>query len=393
MELSNYNILISDFPKKDYTLAYNLLSKEYICLRSKLFNELDINNKYITSLLEKGFLVDSENKDLENAMKLFMEKQLDSTLRLTVLLTRKCNCSCIYCYQDAYKQATLGIEEIDRIIDFADKYMKENNLSNLEVVYFGGEPLLKKELITYSSKIWHEKFGNKFKFSIITNGTLLKEKDVAEWKIYNLKSIKITLDGVEETHNKRRSYKSGMGSFEDITGNIAKVQNLVEIIINIVLDENNAFDAQRLVYWLKNKRFNVSICLNLTRIEGHKESLKAMEALVRLARHIKVNNIYQYSSIGNPDGGVCSYKKKHNFSIDSNLNFYSCNSQVDKSDKSVGDINSLTFYKKMNLTQEKCEKCKFLPVCFYGCQSGNSCKREYYERTIPELVKIYSGLD
>lgn len=393
MQLSKYNILIEDFPKLSFTLAYNLITKQYICLKSKLYSQLNEKNEYLFSLIEKGFVVENEEQEDQNVTNLIIEKCNENTLRLTVLLTRNCNCSCVYCYQDSSKKRDLTANEMDEIYHFANRYMSENFLKNLEVIYFGGEPLLQKDLITSSSKKWYKRYKENFEFSIITNGTLLSKDDVIVWKNHNLRSLKITLDGVPQIHNSRRKYKSGKGTFDDIVCNIKKIHNLVEVIINIVLDSENSISAYQLIDWIKSSKLNVSTCINLTRVEGKNISLVDSKELVRLARYIKKQAIYQYSSIGNPDGEICSYKKEHSFTIDSDLSFYSCNSEVDKSHRKLDDTLKKNIIYKTKQINGRCRICKYLPICFGGCLSEKQCKKSYYENTIPELVKIYSGLN
>ncbi|MGB8450995.1 MAG: radical SAM protein [Anaerocolumna sp.] len=392
MRLSNYNILVHDYPQKDYTLVYNLLSKKYICLKTELFYQYD-NNKFLNKLVEEGFLVGSSEYEFSKVMNYFNKEFSGETLRLTVVLTRQCNCSCIYCYQDHLcKNSSMNQEIIDHLISFTEKYMEENKLSDLEVVFFGGEPLLKKDLITYASKKWHGKLADHYKFAIITNGTLIEKDDVIQWNKYNLNSLKITLDGIQEIHDKRRHYKSGKGSFNDIINNIKTVHKIANIVINIVLDESNFPEIYSLIDLIKELQLKLSICINLTRVHGKEITEKESGYLIDLASYIKKRNIYQYSSIGNPDGEICPYKKKHSFSIDTNLKIFMCNAFIDDHDYSIGNIDDYYTKEIIDVNEPMCLKCKYLPVCYSGCKYDNHCKKEYFKSTIPELVKIYSGL-
>lgn len=124
--------------------------------------------------------------------------------QLTVILTEKCNLSCVYCYEKNDRLITISFE---KAISFL-----ENNLNAIDeynhviIDFFGGEPFLEFELI---KKIYeylkNKKYRKTFQFFATTNGTLVHGQ-IQEW-LRNHKqdfSIGLSLDGDKESHDKNR---------------------------------------------------------------------------------------------------------------------------------------------------------------------------------------------
>ena len=99
-------------------------------------------------------------------------------------------------------------------------YLMENsgNRRNLEVDFFGGEPLMNfdvvKDLVRYGRK--REKdTGKHFRFTLTTNGVLMTD-EVMEFLDKNMDNVVLSIDGKKENHDRLRYYASGKGSFDDI---------------------------------------------------------------------------------------------------------------------------------------------------------------------------------
>ena len=112
-----------------------------------------------------------------------------------------------------------------RALDF----LIENSGSrhNLEVDFFGGEPLMNfdvvKQLVAYAREI--EKTHNKhFRFTLTTNGVLIDD-DVIDFANREMSNVVLSLDGRKEVHDRYRVDYAGNGSWEKI---VPKFQKLVE---------------------------------------------------------------------------------------------------------------------------------------------------------------------
>lgn len=140
-----------------------------------------------------------------------------------------CNLNCSYCFasQGKYhgKRAIMSLEVGKRAIDF----LVENSGTrrNLEVDFFGGEPLMNfgmiKELVKYARSI--EKEHNKnFRFTLTTNGVLIDD-EVIEFSNREMSNVVLSLDGRREIHDRFRVDYQGNGSFDLI---VPKFQKFVK---------------------------------------------------------------------------------------------------------------------------------------------------------------------
>ena len=179
--------------------------------------------------------------ELKNAGKLFApdtfkpmagklkEKTAGVVKALCLHIAHTCNLNCAYCFASQGKyhgeRAVMSFEVGKRALDF----LIENSGSrrNLEVDFFGGEPLMNfevvKQLVAYARSI--EKEHNKnFRFTLTTNG-LLVDDDVIEWANRECANVVLSLDGRKEIHDAYRVDYAGNGSWDRI---VPKFQKFVE---------------------------------------------------------------------------------------------------------------------------------------------------------------------
>ena len=148
---------------------------------------------------------------------------------LCLHIAHTCNLNCSYCFasQGHYhgERAVMSYEVGKRALDF----LVENSGTrrNLEVDFFGGEPLLNfqvvKDLVKYARSIEKEK-GKNFRFTLTTNGVLIDD-DVIDFSNKEMSNVVLSLDGRKEIHDRFRVDYAGKGSFDKI---VPKFQKLVE---------------------------------------------------------------------------------------------------------------------------------------------------------------------
>lgn len=143
---------------------------------------------------------------------------MNSSFRITVILTEKCNLACKYCYVCDDESETITSEIIDAIIIRAEE--KINQGSSVCLDLFGGEPLLvwdkTKEILLKLNRL-SVKYPEKVRVTIFTNGTLLTEEILNFTKDLHIHvGYNFSLDGCEVTHNTCRIYKDGSGSYKDV---------------------------------------------------------------------------------------------------------------------------------------------------------------------------------
>jgi uncharacterized protein len=146
-------------------------------------------------------------------------------LTLFLFMTNKCNFKCKYCIQDDNKHVqTIQDLDVDKVISFLNLLLKHElstKFDELRIVFFGGEPLLKKNEILYLLNYYE---NSKFEFHIITNLSLIM-KDIDKFYPF-IKNKRLIIcasyDGFA-LHNYNRPYITGENSGNDIRNIIVEL--------------------------------------------------------------------------------------------------------------------------------------------------------------------------
>lgn len=272
-----------------------------------------------------------------------------SKLHLIILPTERCNFRCTYCYEDfAIGKMKKPIQ--DAIVNFSKKRISD--LKNFQLDWFGGEPLLAKNVIYYiMSEVLasvNERGNINFNSEITTNAYLL-DIDTFE-KLINLKvtNYQITLDGTLKFHNQTRIKADGSGTFKKIWNNLIKIKNSshnFHITLRVHITNKNVLDIQELLNQINesfgdDSRFSVF--------------LKPVEALGSindetfnfLPNNKKLNTISLLNSLLNkslqspPSTGnyVCYASKGNSFVIRSNGSINKCTVALNDERNDIGKI-------------------------------------------------------
>ena len=187
---------------------------------------------------EGGSLMDTDRKEavseilsLKNSGMLFSEDVYEAAVdkfmeRETVVkamclhIAHACNLGCKYCFAGkgeycgpaALMSYQVGKDALDYLVKHS------GNRHNLEVDFFGGEPLMNwdvvKDLVAYGRSI--EKEHNKcFRFTLTTNGTLLND-DILEFANKEMSNLVLSIDGRKEVHDNMRPFRDGRSSYDEI---------------------------------------------------------------------------------------------------------------------------------------------------------------------------------
>ena len=148
---------------------------------------------------------------------------------LCLHVAHTCNLNCAYCFasQGHYHgdRAIMSLETGKRALEF----LIENSpgRTNLEVDFFGGEPLMNfdmiKELVAYA-RVREKQCGKNFRFTLTTNGVLVDD-DVIDFANREMSNVVLSLDGRKEVHDRYRVDYAGNGSWEKI---VPKFRRFVE---------------------------------------------------------------------------------------------------------------------------------------------------------------------
>lgn len=216
------------FDDISYDIVEDAYDKEfsYITEKYKQYSKQDLKESY------------DELMDLKNNSQLFVEGDYiddlsildeDVIKAMCLHVSHDCNLRCTYCFAsqgDFGGDRELMSEEVGKkALDFLLE--KSGKRKNLEVDFFGGEPLMNfevvKKLVEYGNA-QAEKKGKYFRFTITTNGLALND-DIINYINENMHNVVLSLDGRREINDKNRPLINGKGSYEYI---VPKFQKLIE---------------------------------------------------------------------------------------------------------------------------------------------------------------------
>jgi len=148
------------------------------------------------------------------------ERSGDVVKALCLHVAHTCNLNCSYCFASQGKyhgdRALMSFKVGKRALDYLVEH--SGTRRNLEVDFFGGEPLMNwdvvRQLVEYARSIEKEK-GKNFRFTLTTNGMLIDD-EVIEFSNREMSNVVLSLDGRKEIHDRLRVDYAGNGSYDRI---------------------------------------------------------------------------------------------------------------------------------------------------------------------------------
>jgi len=427
LKVSRYN----HFFKADdeYILAYNALSnsfarvkgEEYEIIKSILKDpngfsfDSEEKNKLKDDLLSGSFLIGEELDEIEFLkMRNRVGRFSTDFFGLTVAPTLECNFKCEYCFEKV-KRESMTKEVEEAIIKMVEE--KIATARGFSVTWFGGEPLLRMDVIERLSRAFKKLCeANKVAFSpqsIITNGYLLTGENARRLKDLNITKAQITIDGPPELHDKRRKLKNGKSTFARIIENIRESKDIMSIVVRVNVDEDNYNHLDRLYNLFDENGFTGKVPLYLGRVVSSTNACADVSSrcfsikdfsnivLASIKKDFKVKPYTQYPNLTH--FGVCGADKYNSYVVTPAGILFKCwNETSFDEEKSVGNllnkkmepihIRNLTRYLNWDpFSIKKCVNCKFLPICGGGCpyfslNSMDSCTTWKYH--LKEMLKL-----
>lgn len=221
-------------------LVYDMVSMYKESTKEEIIDK--ITDKY-NDLYSKEDILDSYSdiEELESSGQLFTEDVykdviIDFKKRKTVVkalclhIAHDCNLACKYCFADEGEyhgqvRELMSLEVGKKAIDFLIE--NSGNRVNLEVDFFGGEPLMNfdvvKEIVAYG-RSKEKEYNKNFRFTLTTNGLLIND-DVIDFCNKEISNVVLSLDGRKCIHDEMRPTRNGKGSYDVI---IPKFKEFVE---------------------------------------------------------------------------------------------------------------------------------------------------------------------
>ena len=213
MKPSRYNLIFDHNGKK---LAFNTSSCALAEVDKSFLNvlnhskDLDFYNdsELIKNMKEGSYIIEDDCDELDQLKMLnYIGKFNSKDLSLVIAPTLNCNFACPYCFENSQK-GFINKDVQKALFDWVEKSAK--NKSNINISWYGGEPLLAKDIIFKMSNKFLDickKQGVDYNAYIITNGYLADDVTVEAMAKAKITYAQVTIDGPEDVHNSRRKLK------------------------------------------------------------------------------------------------------------------------------------------------------------------------------------------
>ena len=244
-KLNGYNIVLDTCSGSIHVVdevAYDLIAgyksmpeEELVAQTMERYGHMEgVNEEEIRACLEDIRTLEAQGKlfsedHFAQLAGQFKEKDQQVIKAMCLHVAHTCNLNCSYCFASQGKyhgeRALMSYEVGKQAFDFLIAH--SGSRRNLEVDFFGGEPLMNwdvvKQLVAYARE--QEKLHNKhFRFTLTTNGMLVDE-DVIDFCNREMHNVVLSLDGRKEIHDRLRVDYAGKGSYDRI---VPKFQEFVK---------------------------------------------------------------------------------------------------------------------------------------------------------------------
>ncbi len=421
MDLSRYlRVYPAQNPRN--VILYSTKNAAIVELPRKIADKLpdvDLSEEDGKTLRQAGFLVKDAEKEKRQILTYIDElNSLNNSLSIKLVMNLDCNLACRYCFEGKRKGSHYMTKKTaDDFIGFVKKTIRRRkDIKEILITYYGGEPLLSRELIISISerlKSFADDKGLRLNIFFTTNGTLLTKETVKRLKPLGLKEALVTLDGPSDIHNSFRPFKAGSGSFNVILRNIRDVQNGIAIALNgnFVRDNYRRFPA--LLDHLKDEGIDISRMPSVqfspvvTESEDfgpgfHEGCASISEPWFPVASlWLREEILKRRGRQSRTEPGLCMMEYENNLLVNYDGGIYKCPGLIGRKDYVIGDIwrgteDYLVSHNLDNWKNDECLGCVYLPLCFGGCRymklvrdgnmDGIDCKKSYFDATLEAFV-------
>ena len=317
-------------------------------------------------------------------------------------LTEKCNLNCTYCYEKK-GNTDISFENIKNLIEYEIKQPSKSTI----IYFYGGEPLLKKDLIKQTISYINSNNNNTdFHYGITTNGTLLNDEFIKFMKENNFTTIAYSIDGNKETHNLNRKTVDYKETFNIVEKNAKKLlHNFDEVTAMPVVTKNNLSNLSKNIEYLIDLGFKY-INIQFDYLQNWQDSdLPEIKNQYNKVAEIYSKKILQECDIEIPliDNKIKSYIMDDydcneicqlgvkTINVGTDGNFYPCMQFVNNQDFIIGNCKTgINIGARTNLIKNSkkenriCKNCSIKKRCKHTC----SCKNYILTGNINELSPV-----
>lgn len=418
-ELSRFTVNADGLQERVF--LFNTLTRACILVGRETWDRLchgmSLSEDIERGLSSMGFIV-SPGFDEMKLFQYWLNRYRYNTevMDFTILTTYACNLRCTYCYEGEGAKTSAGasgmsLQTADQLSEWFEAIVRGNHPKTVEVGWFGGEPLMNKQVIEYLSPLLSRacsKHGAQFIQGIVTNGTLVDERTALMLKDLGIASAQVTLDG-PQCHDQRRITKTGGPTFHRTVQSIQLlVSHGFRTVVNITLDMQNEEDIYNLIDFLDGEGLKDRIAVNVGEVfpsRGNRTYYSRYCHPSSYDQYVSYNSIAEYArgkGFRMPDGmgkSLCPRESEAAYIIDPLGDVYKCISSVGQPEFRIGSVTDdlLGLYRRSSQltaldvwsSSDDCKSCAFLPLCRGGCRHHSLvlngdlaspwCRKDVYE--------------
>ncbi|RMF93996.1 MAG: SPASM domain-containing protein [Candidatus Schekmanbacteria bacterium] len=377
------------------------LSNEKIVqiLTDRIRNEgVDFFNEMETFLQEEMNLPKKTSKILsQKILEEFKEKAFPPVTRIEMFITENCPLRCDYCFVEGKNDfKRMSKETARKAVDFLIHQSAEKK--DLNIIFFGGEPLLEfelmKEVIKYAN-CKAESAGKRITYDLTTNGVLIREEHLVFFQREGIKFL-LSIDGDSETHNKHRKTAHGKGSYGTIIDKFPMMKKYQPWMgAKMTVHPDTAHKLLHNVRHLAEIGFNQFIIGAASGVDWKEDDWMTYETqmheVAKLYREMRRNKKYFRMTLFEEEEDKFFNKRyvwgcqagRHSLTISTDGSIYPCSKMLGLNelegicrlghiDTGITDIimrGKLLGMGRVDRT--KCSKCELLDCCKGGCFATN----------------------
>ena len=229
LDVCSGSVHVVDDLSYDVIALFEDNSEDEIVKKLSKYDEKEVREviEEVKELKEEGMLF---TEDIYKDYIFDVKKRSTVVKALCLHIAHDCNLACKYCFAEEgeYKgdRSLMSAEVGKKALDFLVE--NSGNRVNLEVDFFGGEPLMNfdvvKEIVAYGRSLEKE-HNKKFRFTLTTNGMLLND-EIMEFANKEMSNVVLSIDGRKEIHDLMRPTPNGKGSYDIILPKFQKFAKL-----------------------------------------------------------------------------------------------------------------------------------------------------------------------
>jgi len=333
----------------------------------------------------------------------FKETRQTVVKALCLHIAHDCNLACKYCFAEEGeyhgRRELMSFEVGKKALDFL--VANSGNRVNLEVDFFGGEPLMNwdvvKQLVEYGRSL-EEPNNKKFRFTLTTNGVLLND-EIMEYLNKEMSNVVLSLDGRKEVNDRMRPFRTGKGSYDLIVPKFQKLadsRNQTNYYVRGTFTRDNLDFSEDVKHFadLGFKQMSIEPVVGPEEdpYSIREEDLpKIMEEYDKLAleyikREKEGNGFNFFHFMIDLNQGPCVYKRLSGCGSGTEYlavtpwgDFYPCHQFVGNEDFLMGNVNDgivrndiVEIFGDCNVySKEKCKNCFSKFYCSGGCAANS----------------------